>query len=134
MSTPKFSLKAYERLKSKKQIGYLFANGKSHFTHPFKVFYLLEQNNTPELWPVKFTVSIPKKKIKLAVKRNLLKRRTREAYRLNKLGLDEKINKSNYKISLMFVYLEKEVKNYDVLEKSILKHINEIIKRIDRLA
>jgi len=134
MSTPKFSLKAYERLKSKKQIGYLFANGKSYFTYPFKVFYLFEKNDTPDEWPVKFTVSIPKKKIKLAVKRNLLKRRTRECYRLNKLPLDQKVHQSHYKISLMFVYLENEVKKYDVLEKSIIKHINEIIKRIDHLS
>jgi len=134
MTTPKFSLKAYERLKSRKQIGYLFTNGKSLFKYPFKLFYLIEENDTKEDWSIKFSVSIPKKKIKLAVKRNLLKRRAREAYRLNKLDLDKKIKNSNYKISLMFVYLEKEVKNYSVLEKSILKHINEVIKRIDHLA
>lgn len=134
MSTPKFSLKAYERLKSRKQIDYLFVNGKSYFKYPFKLFYLLEKKEESQDWPIKFTVSIPKKKIKSAVKRNLLKRRTRECYRLNKLELDQKIDQSDYKISLMFVYLEREVKKYDVLEKSIIKHLNEIIKRIDHLA
>lgn len=131
MLAPKFSLKAYERLKSRKQIDRLFKVGKSQFIYPFKLFYLLEEIEDADDWPVKFSVSIPKKKIKLAVKRNLLKRRTREAYRLNKLKLDAIFKSNSYKISLMFVFLEQEVQNYDVLEKSIIKHLNEIVRKIN---
>ena len=131
MSTPRYSLKSHERLKSKKQIGQLFDNGKSQFVYPFKLFFFIETQETQEDWPVKFSVSIPKKKIKGAVQRNLLKRRTREAYRLHKLPLDAAFSKNQYKISLMFVYLEKEIKKYDVLEKSIIKHINELIRKVN---
>ena len=131
MSTPRYSLKAYERLKSKKQVGRLFDSGKSQFIYPFKLFYLIEAQENPQDWPVQFSVSIPKKKIKGAVQRNLLKRRTREAYRLNKLPLDSIFTNSEYKISLMLVYMEKEVKKYNVLEKSIIKHLNELNRKVN---
>ncbi|MBT8231011.1 MAG: ribonuclease P protein component [Saprospiraceae bacterium] len=134
MSTPKFTLKAFERLKSKKQIGRLFTEGKSQFKFPFKLFYIIEPIQNDADWPLLFSVSIPKKKIKLAVKRNLLKRRTREAYRINKLPLDKLLKEKRYKVSLMFVYLENDVKEYSDIEKSIIKHIDEIYNKINNLS
>lgn len=131
--TLKFTLKSHERLKSLKQVERLFKDGKDQFFYPFKVIYILEEKDANN-WPLQFAVSIPKKKIKSAVKRNLLKRRTREAYRLNKLRLQNDISLTDNKISLMFIYIENDVKNYSVIEKSVVKHLNELKNIISKFS
>lgn len=130
MPAPKYTLKSFERLKSQKTIGDLFNSGRDQYVYPFKLLFLIEDKTETDDWPLKFSVSIPKRRFKSAVDRNLLKRRTREAYRLNKLSLQETIIHSAFKVSLMFIFLEKEIKNYDVIEKSIKKHINEINRKV----
>lgn len=133
MSTPKYTLKSFERLKSQKAIGRLFDSGRDQYVYPFKLLFLIEDKTEADVWPLKFSVSIPKRRFKSAVDRNLLKRRTREAYRLNKILLQETIQNSPFKISLMFIFLEKEIKNYDVIDKSIKKHINEINRKVHNM-
>jgi ribonuclease P protein component len=127
--TQKFTLKAEERLKSKKDIENLFEVGRSYFKFPFKLIFI-KQENTDGNVPIKFSISVPKKKIKTAVDRNLIKRRTREAYRLNKHNLQENLIQHGYKVSLMFIYLENDVKKFAVIEKSIKKHLDELFKML----
>jgi ribonuclease P protein component len=86
-----FSLKKHEILRSKKKIKELFDNGSSFFLYPYKVFFLPD----PSLENNKVLFSVSKKYFKRAVDRNLIRRRMREAYRLNK-----NILKSNEKDSL----------------------------------
>ncbi|SHN20973.1 ribonuclease P protein component [Cyclobacterium lianum] len=69
-----------ERLHSKKLIKELFDKGSSFFLYPFKVYYL-EKEHLPHN---QLLISVSKKKFKKAVDRNYIKRRVREAYRLNK--------------------------------------------------
>ena len=71
-----------ERLCNKKLIDELFHNGSSFLCYPFKVSWLL--TDTPQEFPAQVLLSVSKKRFKHAVDRNLLKRRIREAYRLNK--------------------------------------------------
>ena len=112
--TPKLTLQAFERLKSQKQIGLIFEKGQSAFVFPFKLVYHIQPRAEQE-WPLNFTVSVPKRKFKKAVERNLIKRRTKEAYRLNKMALQEKLMSGNIKISLIFIYLDSELKKFDVI-------------------
>ncbi len=59
-------------------------------------------------------VSVPKKCFKRAVKRNLLKRRIREAYRRNKPSLP---------MDILFVYLPKEILSYEQIEQTLIRAI-----------
>jgi len=68
-------------------------------------------------------VSVPKKLFKRAVKRNLLKRRLREAYRLNKAEL--KVN-----ADLMLLYNSSELLPFAQIEGTV----KEIIARLNSLA
>jgi len=122
------TLKDYERLKSRKLITQLFEQGAHSFAYPLKLVYRIEAEaelNQAD-WLLKFAVSIPKKKVKSAVDRNLLKRRIREAYRLNKNTLQSCLADNNLKLNLMFVYLESEIKNYAVIENAVKQHLDEI--------
>jgi len=71
-----------EKLKSRKLIEKLFAEGKSVSQYPLKMVYLPVDLHTDS--PLQVGVSAPKRKFKKAVTRNRIKRHMREAYRLNK--------------------------------------------------
>jgi ribonuclease P protein component len=97
-----FTLKKREILRSKKNIQELFDNGSSFFLYPFKVYFLPEPNLKSNV--VLFSVS--KKYFKRAVDRNLIRRRMREAYRLNKSNLKAGQTES-FSISMALIYISK---------------------------
>lgn len=72
-----------ERLCSKRSIDDLFCNGSSFFIYPYRVVFkrIEAQAN------VQVLLSVPKRRFRRAVHRNLLKRRMRESYRLQKAEL-----------------------------------------------
>lgn len=117
-----FKLKKIERLYQKKEIDSLFKGGKSLLEHPFKVVFLFEKEDKQQInyHPIKVAVSIPKRKFKKAVDRNLLKRRTKEAYRLNRNQLRENLLKENNSLKLLLIYLEKNELPYKVIEDKII--------------
>ena len=68
-----------EKLTSIIRIQEIFDKGTVLFIHPLKIYYL--PNDCPYN---RVLITVPKRLHKKAVSRNLLKRRIREAYRLNK--------------------------------------------------
>lgn len=78
----KFTLPKSERLHAEKSIKELFEKGSSFFLYPFKIIFWVEEGLVEGPNQVLFSVS--KKKIKKATGRNFIKRRLKEAYRLNK--------------------------------------------------
>jgi ribonuclease P protein component len=77
-----YRLSKNERLHAEKLIKELFNESSSFFLYPFKVLFLKKQDLIGQPNQVLFSVS--KKKIKKATGRNFIKRRLKEAYRLNK--------------------------------------------------
>lgn len=78
----KYTLPKSERLHAEKSIKELFEKGSSFFLYPFKLIFL--EGEGEEGQPNQVLFSVSKKKIKKATGRNFIKRRLKEAYRLNK--------------------------------------------------
>lgn len=113
-----------ERLCSVTAIEQLIAKGRYAVVSPIRAcFYIRPKGDTAETDELdRIAVSVPKKLFKRAVKRNLLKRRIREAYRLQKEALEV------HGIDIMFIYNLKEVADF----KQIYDAVGKIIEKINR--
>src|ERR1700709_2705743 len=101
-----YTFKKEERLCNKKLIDKLFHNGSSFLCYPFKASWLLVDGAAQ--FPVQILFSVSKRRYKHAVDRNLIKRRMRETYRLNKLKhLYDVLNSSNKTIVLSVGFIGK---------------------------
>ena len=116
-----FSFPKSEKLKSKKAIKLLFAEGKTFTKYPIKLFYLPVENSHKS----KAAFSIPKNNFKKAVTRNRIKRQLKEAYRHQK-GLLK--NDSNLKYLLFFLYIGKENSTYTSINTSLITVLKKMKK------
>lgn len=89
-----------QRLHKKREIDALFAVGNHGYAHPFKYRFTLHETCEPTA----ILVSIPKKLHKRAVRRNLLKRRTRESYRQCKDVLNNALAEKGLAAHIAFIY------------------------------
>ena len=109
------TLKKIERLHGTADTENLFAGKKkSVFVHPLRVVYKAQ---TAEGLPTRIMVIVPKRYFKHAVDRNLLKRRLREAYRLNKKEL---------KYDIAFIYSSDEMADFCKLQSAVVKALDKI--------
>ena len=120
----RFTFNKVEKLCSKIAIDALFENGKSKTQFPIKLIYKVSQFESP--FPVRAMFVVPKKKHKRANKRNTIKRKMREVYRLNKHQLYEHL--SNKKLDIMFLCLTHEELDYAIIEKSMKDLIKKLIE------
>ena len=110
------------RLSWKRYIDLLFEKGQSFVAFPLRVVYLPMEEEMPAR--ASFLVSVPKKRFKRAVKRNLIKRQVREAYRVRKYDLLEPLEAKNKGMLIAFLYLDKEIHPYAAMEKAMKKAIH----------
>ena len=118
-----FTFDKTERLCSKKALDALFSGGKSKSQFPVKVIYKTSVYESE--FPARVVFIVPKKKHKRANKRNTIRRRMREVYRLNKHTLYSALKTE--KLDIMFVYLSNEMADYAKIEScivSLLEHIS----------
>jgi ribonuclease P protein component len=114
-----------ERLCNKKLIDELFHKGSSFLCYPFKVSWLIVQ--TGQQFPAQVLFAVSKKRYKRAVDRNLIRRRMREAYRLNKQqNLYLSLSEAGKNIVFSVGYIGKEITGYDLIEKKMLKLLTEL--------
>jgi ribonuclease P protein component len=126
-----YTFKKEERLCNKRLIDSLFQSGSSFLCYPFKVSWLPSEESQP--FPVQILFSVPKKRFKRAVDRNLIKRRMREAYRLHKQQyLYDKLNDADKNIILSLGYIGKEIAPFELAEKKMLKLLTQLCGEIGR--
>lgn len=123
-----FTLQKEERLCSQKTIEDLFISGESFLAYPLKVVYL--KTESPQPYPVQAAFTVSKRNFKRAVKRNMLKRRMREAYRMNKLDLYLELAAKDLHIAIMFVFIGKEMIEFAPIEKAMISAFRKLLVKI----
>lgn len=126
-----FTLGKNERLKSKKQIEKLFAEGKSFVVNPFRVYYIVNSEWSMVNGFLQFGVGVSNKNFKRAVDRNRIKRLTREAWRLQNIELKEKIISSGKQINVFFIYTGKELPDFKIVKDKVAVALKKLEVKID---
>jgi ribonuclease P protein component len=129
MNQHPFSFAKSEHLCGEKRIAHLFTKGEAFMAYPLRVVFVLEEKKEAEL--VSVMVSVPKKRFKRAVKRNLLKRRMREAYRLNKPALLEKLEAKQLQLHVAFNYVSNDLLDFEKIDRKMKIALQKIMEKID---
>ena len=122
----KSTFKKEERLISKKIIDSLFSDGDSFLSFPIKTVFI--ETKLSSVSPVQAAFSVGKRNFKLAVHRNLIKRRMRESYRLNKHTLYAALKEKQ--IAVFFIFIGKEIPDYKTVNSAMEKAIKKLINNI----
>ena len=130
-----------ERLRSLKVIRRLFEEGRSGFVYPFRYLWLADEDedegateivevSTIEVVSggVEVLFSVPKRFLKRANKRNLVRRRAKEAYRLGKGEIVAAAGKRKVRIAL--VYSTKKIHEYRTINNAIERILGEISRNL----
>ena len=78
-----------------------------------------------------FGVAVGNRNFKKAVDRNRIKRLTREAYRLQKLSLEQKVVLANKQLNIFFIYIGKELPDHLLAKEKTALILNRLIKVVD---
>lgn len=147
---PDYTLPRAERLRSLKAIRRMFDEGHSGFVYPFRYVSLVERADAEkadaespdvemtaavetidaESHRVEVMFSVPKKFHKRANRRNLLKRRMREAYRLHREPLRERLQQQGATLRVALIYSTKECHTYKTISYAVQRILEQISQRL----
>jgi ribonuclease P protein component len=123
----RFTLGKNERLKRRKIIEQLFNKGKNINVFPFRVHYMPGYNTSG---PVQAGFTVSSRHFKKAVDRNRIKRLMREAWRLQKNSLQEKLSTAHKQLVVFLVYTGKDILPWETANEKIAV----ILKKLTSIA
>ncbi len=137
----------FERLRLRSLVETLYTKGKKIYGSPLRVVWhivsadeltsVLSSETIGGVGRVQVMTVVPKRWHRRAVRRVLLRRRMKEAYRLNRHHLSELssyLENENLYLSLAFLYSSAEVAEYAVIEECIVKMLEKIsVKELAKL-
>lgn len=123
----RYTLGRNERLKSRKQIEQLFSNGQRFVNPPFRIFYSFHTNKQAAITHLQAGFGASSRNFKTAVERNRIKRLTKEAYRLQKNAIQDKLKEQNRRLNVFFIYTGKELPAYTEIYNSITKALAKLL-------
>lgn len=133
MENRRYTLSKEERLCSKAMIERLFSGSgsRSFPAFPLRVVYM-EVDSSVQTADASILISVSKKRFKRAVKRNLVKRQIREAYRRHKHLLLDGLQADEKKMILAFIWLDNEVHPSDMIERKMRKILTYIAESLQK--
>tara|TARA_B100001115_G_C15804164_1_gene397957 strand:+ start:592 stop:963 length:372 start_codon:yes stop_codon:yes gene_type:complete len=121
------TLRKTEIINHKKKIDQLFKSGNRFLIDEFQLVY--STSNIYDNW-FNILISVPKKKIKLACNRNLLKRRIKEVIRRKKEKFILKLKDKKKRIKIAVIYSSEKVITYKNIEEKINLILLRLLKEI----
>ncbi|MDD4148781.1 MAG: ribonuclease P protein component [Bacteroidales bacterium] len=111
-------------LKHKSEIQKLFEKGMRFSNEPLRIVYSFKENTGHS--GIKLFISIPKKQVNKACDRNLIKRRIKEAIRLNLSELKQICIDKKIETYIGFVYYSNKIEDYNIIENKIVLSLQNI--------
>lgn len=108
----------------------LFKGSKGGFVHPYRFVYKVRPLSEQDEATVSVLFAVPKRNIKRAVGRNLLKRRTREAYRLAKLPINSLAAEKGLHVDIALIYAVKEPLDYTIISNAVQRILEKICRSL----
>jgi ribonuclease P protein component len=107
-----------ERLYGRDEIQRLYRDGERFVMRPFRVQWI--KGPEDQEVPARVLISVPKTLVPLATRRNLLKRRVREAYRRHKDILYDTLARTGLQIRFSLTWNTKEIRSYSEIKEKII--------------
>tara|TARA_B100000795_G_scaffold40755_1_gene26740 strand:- start:442 stop:816 length:375 start_codon:yes stop_codon:yes gene_type:complete len=121
-----FEFPKKQRLCNETLIKEMFSDGKSFATSTIRLVWF--KDSKEDKIAIKSIIVVPKKKIKLAVKRNIVRRRMKEAYRMNKNILENILKINDLHLSIAIIYQKEKIVPY----KTVSQEIKLILERLSK--
>ena len=118
-----YGLTKSERLYLREEIRQLFESRSRFVCYPYRVVWRLEE-------PLKVLISVPKRLIRHAVDRNTIKRRTREAWRLQKGPLRALAAEQEATLLVGLLYIGDHVSRSERLSSAVSKSIARLCEEV----
>lgn len=133
----RFTMGKSEKLRHRTLVEGLFSKGETLYEYPLRLTWRImdveEMESSfrtglpPRLGRLQMMITVPKKKLRHAVDRVLMRRRIREAYRLNRITLLHSVlDRDNIYLELAFIYLHKEESDYFTIEKKMKRLLSKL--------
>jgi ribonuclease P protein component len=124
-----FTLGKKERLKRRKIIDQLFSEGKAIHAQPLRATYKLYTNKLDS--PLQAGFSASSRQFKKAADRNRIKRLLREAWRLQKNSLQERLTLEQKQLAVFIIYTGRELPPFATVKEQVAVILNKLLKRVN---
>lgn len=126
-----------EKLRHKSLVDGLFRDGTTLYEYPLRLTYRVMDDETLEssfrdrvpgrIGPLQMLITVPKKKLRHAVDRVRMRRLIREAYRLNRLELRDRVTADGIRtVQMAFIYLHGDKMDFGTIEKKMRRLLAKI--------
>jgi ribonuclease P protein component len=120
----RYTLCKDERLKREQYIETLFRSGKAFSAFPLRFIWHFHPKGEAK-YPVQAGFSVPKKKFRHAVDRNRIKRLIREAWRLQKHAIYERVP-PDMQLHLFLIFTDTSLPDQGTITAAMLKGISKL--------